>query len=273
MKRSPGLEHVASLERGLRVLQTFSRTNPQMTLSQVAALASLTPATARRSLHTLERLGYVARSGRKFLLRPRVLALGAGYLSAINADVVLQPFVDDVVNEHGGSSSVTVLDDLEIVYVAHASANRPTRLSSAPGSRYPAYATSMGRALLAHQPDTRIDGYFQRATMRKLTEYTETDPAALRRILDGVRDRGFALVENELDYGLISIAVPVYGPGGRVVAAASCSDVTVKVDGSQLVEERLPTLRAAVKRIEATLASYPQLARSVVEHHELTNAR
>jgi len=111
MAKNGPQEFVASLERGLRVLQSFSREHAQMTLSEVAALTGLSAATVRRSLHTLEGLGYIGRSGRRFLLRPKVLTLTSGYLSAINAEVVLQPFVQEVVNEVGGSSSVTVLDD------------------------------------------------------------------------------------------------------------------------------------------------------------------
>ena len=138
MAKTPkAAEFVASLERGLRVLQTFSREHPQLTLSEVAVLTGLTPATARRSLHTLEMLGYVGRTGRRFLLRPKVLAIGTGYLSAINAEVVLQPFLQEVVNELGGSASVTVLDELDIVYIAHASLNRAIRLTAGAGSRSP----------------------------------------------------------------------------------------------------------------------------------------
>ena len=105
-----------------------------------------------------------------------MLAIGTGYLSAINAEVVLQPFLQDVVNELGGSSSVTVLDDVDIVYIAHASLNRAIRLTAGAGSRYPVYPTSMGRVLLAFQPATAIDAYFERASIRKLTEHTETNP-------------------------------------------------------------------------------------------------
>jgi IclR family pca regulon transcriptional regulator len=156
MAKNSKAEFVASLERGLRVLQTFLRESiRQLTLSEVATLTELTPATARRSLHTLESLGYIGRSGRRFLLRPKVLAIGTGYLSAINAEVVLQPFLQDVVNELGGSSSVTVLDDVDIVYIAHASLNRAIRLTAGAGSRYPVYPTSMGRVLLAFQPPRR----------------------------------------------------------------------------------------------------------------------
>ena len=263
MAKSGTVEYVASLERGLRVLQTFSREHSQLTLSEVASLTGLSPATARRSLHTLELLGYVGRSGRKFLLRPKVLAISAGYLSAINAEVVLQPFLQEMVREVGGSSSVTVLDDLEIVYIAHASANRAIRLTAGAGARYPAYPTSMGRVLLAFEPAEALDSYFQRATFTRFTQFTETSPEELRKILEGIRVNGYATVQDELDYGLVSVAVPIVGPTGRVVAAANSSDVTNHVDQQALLEKRLPALRQAVRRIESTLIRHPELANSV----------
>jgi IclR family pca regulon transcriptional regulator len=256
-------EFVASLERGLRVLSTFSREHPQLTLSEVAALTDLTPATARRSLHTLEMLGYVGRTGRRFLLRPKVLAIGTGYLSAINAEVVLQPFLQEVVNEVGGSSSVTVLDEVDIVYIAHASLNRMIRLTAGAGSRYPVYPTSMGRVLLAFQPDSSIEAYFQRATLRKLTEHTETDQGLLRRILRDVRTKGYAAIQDELDYGIVSVALPIFGPHGRIVAAANCSDVTNRLDRDTMIKKRLPVLRQAVRRIEGMLTQHPELTNSV----------
>jgi IclR family transcriptional regulator, pca regulon regulatory protein len=256
-------EFVASLERGLRVLQTFSRERSQMTLSEVAAATQLSPATARRSLQTLESLGYVGRSGRRFLLRPKVLALSSGYLSAINTEVVLQPFLQDVVNQAGGSASVTILDDLEIVYIAHASMNRAIRLTAGTGTRYPAYPTSMGRVLLAFLPEPSLEAYFKAATFQKLTEHTETSPNALRKIIKEVRNRGFASIQDELDYGIVSVALPIFGPNGRVVAAANCSDVTNRMDRAAMIDKRLPILRQAVRRIEATLAQYPELAYSV----------
>src|SRR3954454_21188322 len=226
MPKSESSEFVASLERGLRVLQSFSREHSQMTLSEVAGMTKLSAATARRSLHTLESLGYVGRTGRRFLLRPKVLGLSAGYLGAINAEVVLQPFVQEVVNEVGGSSSVTILDDLEIVYLAHASQGRAIRLTAGAGARYPAYATAMGRVLLAHQSTDVVDSYFARAHLRKLTEHTETSRLALRRILKTVREKHLAAIEDELDYGLVSVALPIFGPSGQIVAAANCSDIT-----------------------------------------------
>jgi IclR family transcriptional regulator, pca regulon regulatory protein len=263
MAKNGSQEFVASLERGLRVLQSFSREHAQMTLSEVAAMTGLSAATVRRSLHTLEGLGYVGRSGRRFLLRPKVLSLTSGYLSAINAEVVLQPFVQQVVNEVGGSSSVTVLDDLDIVYLAHASQGRAIRLTAGAGARYPAYATSMGRVLLAFQPKEVVDAYFARAQLRKLTEHTETNTTTLRRILKTVRDKRMAAIEDELDYGLVSVALPIFGPSGQIVAAANCSDVSNRFDKESIIEKRLPTLRRAVRRIENMLAQFPELAASV----------
>src|SRR5262245_51122114 len=136
-------EYVASLERGLRVLQSFSRDHPAPTLSEMAALTHLSPATARRALHTLEALGYVGRLGRRFLLGPKALGIAAGYLSVINADIVLAPFLAQLVSEFGGGSSVTVLDGAEIICVARASLSQTERLAGAltVGSRCPAEAT------------------------------------------------------------------------------------------------------------------------------------
>jgi IclR family pca regulon transcriptional regulator len=262
-----GRDYVTSLDRGLRVLQTFSRDHAQLTLSEVAALTQLSPATARRSLHTLEILGYVGRSGRRFLLRPKVLSISSGYLSAINAERVLQPFLQDLVNEVGGSSSVTILDDLQIVYLAHASANRAIRLTAGVAARYPAYATSMGRVLLAFQPDWVVDAYFARASLRKMTERTETNPAALRRILKDTRAKGYTAIEDELDYGIVSVALPIFAPDGTVVAAANCADVTTRLSKSEIVKKRLPALRQAVRRIEGMLTQYPELANSVASQN------
>jgi IclR family pca regulon transcriptional regulator len=262
MNRTAAPEHVASLERGLRVLQTFSREHAQLTLSEVAALTSLSPATARRSLHTLETLGYVGRSGRKFLLRPKVLAIGAGYLSAINAEVVLQPFLQQLVSELGGSASIALLDDQDVVYIAYASGNRAIRIIAGPGARYPAYATATGRVLLAFQPRDLTEAYLRTATFQKLTNLTVTDPEALREILLEIRESGYASIQDELDYGLASVAVPVLIQG-RVIAAVACTDVIHSGSKENLVEQRLDPLRLTTRRIESALAHHPQLLMSV----------
>ena len=263
MAKNSKAEFVASLERGLRVLQTFSREHPQLTLSEVATLTELTPATARRSLHTLESLGYIGRNGRRFLLRPKVLAIGTGYLSAINAEVVLHPFLQDVVNELGGSSSVTVLDDVDIVYIAHASLNRAIRLTAGAGSRYPVYPTSMGRVLLAFQPPSAIDAYFERASLRKLTEHTETNPTDAPPHPEGCPRQGLRR-----------------HPGRtrlrhRLGVAAHLRSARAHRRRRQLLRRHEPArsrhddqeapagLRQAVRRIEGMLTQHPELVNSV----------
>lgn len=258
-------DFVVGLEHGMRVLEAFSHEHAELTLSEVASLTSLSPATARRSLFTLEALGYIGRIGRKFLLKVKVMALTSAYLTAIDAQTVLQPFLQELVDEVGGSSSVTVLNDLDILYIAHASKNRAIRLGAGVGARYPAYATSMGRVLLAHRPPHLVDDYFKRAQLTKLTDKTEVSPRKLRGILEQVRTKGHAVIEDELDYGLVSVAAPICGPNGMVVAAVNCSDVTSRLDAATLARTRLAPLRAAAKRIEMSVLKYPVLANSVLD--------
>jgi IclR family pca regulon transcriptional regulator len=121
----------------------------------------------------------------------------------------------------------------------------------------------MGRVLLAYQPDWVLDAYFRRATLQKLTEFTEINPAALRQILRDVRAQGFASIQDELDYGIASVALPIFGKSGRVVAAANCSDATSRSDKGAMVARRLPVLQQAVHRIESMLAQHPELESSV----------
>jgi IclR family transcriptional regulator, pca regulon regulatory protein len=147
--RSP--DYVSALEHGVRVLQPWSRIRAEVTLTEIARATGLVPATARRALHTLEQLGYVSQRGRLFLLRPRVVSIGMAYLRGINTRDVLEPFLWDVVDAVRGSASVAVLDDLDIVYLAHATTCRALRLS-ANGVQVPAYTTAMGCVLLAFQP-------------------------------------------------------------------------------------------------------------------------
>ena len=156
-----------------------------------------------------------------------------------------------------------MLDELDIVYIAHASLNRAIRLTAGVGSRYPVYPTSMGRVLLAFQPDTVIDAYFGRVVFQRFTEHTETNERALRKILSEVRSKGYAAIQDELDYGIVSVSLPIFAPNGRLVAAANCSDVTNRLDRDTMIKERLPVLRQAIRRIEGMLAQYPELTNSV----------
>ena len=256
-------EVMGGLAKGLEVIRAFTREHATLTLSEVAEVAGLPAATARRCLHTLEDLGYVKRSGRAFVLRPKVLELGAAYLESMNIEALTKNYLEDLASQTGDSAALTVLDDTEIVYVARASVRTLLRLEAHVGSRLPAYPTSMGRVLLAFQPESAIDAYFERTPLRRLTEQTETNPAALRRILKEVRTKGYAAIQDELDYGIVSVALPIFGPHGRIVAAANCSDVTNRLDRDTMIKKRLPVLRQAVRRIEGMLTQHPELTNSV----------
>ena len=255
-------EVMGGLAKGLEVILSFTREQPTQTLSQVAAATSLPAATARRCLHTLEELGYVARSGRTFLLRPKVLELGAAYLDSMNIEAVTRNYLEDLALRTGDSASLAVLDGTEIVYVARASLRTLLRLEAHVGSRLPAYPTSMGRVLLAGLPRERLDAYFEQARLVALTEHTVTDRRRLERLIDDCRRQGYAAVEDELAIGVVAVAVPVVDHAGRVVAALNSSGHSKKLTRTQLVRERLPVLQQVSQQISRELAHVPALSLS-----------
>ncbi len=253
-------EVMGGLAKGLEVIRTFTRERPTLTLTQVAAAAGLPAATARRCLHTLEELGYVTRSDRAFLLRPKVLELGAAYLESMNIESVTRNYLEELARETGDSASMAVLDGTEIVYVARSSARTLLRLEAHVGSRLPAYPTSMGRVLLAGLDRERLEAYFGRARLEPLTKHTVTDPRRLRRLLDDCRRDRYAAVEDELALGVVAVAVPVLDGAGRVVAALNSSGHTRRMSKARLVQERLPMLRDTSQRISLEIARLPALA-------------
>ncbi len=255
-------EVMGGLAKGLDVIRAFTRERPALTLTQVAAAAGLPAATARRCLHTLEELGYVTRSDRSFLLRPKVLELGAAYLESMNIESVTRNYLEELARETGDSASLAVLDGTEIVYVARSSARTLLRLEAHVGSRLPAYPTSMGRVLLAGLSPERLDAYFESARIEPLTEHTVTDPRRLRRLVEDCRRSGYAAVEDELALGVVAVAVPVLDTASRVVAALNSSGHTRRMTKAQLVRERLPMLRETSQRISRELAHLPALALS-----------
>ena len=209
--RQTDRDFVASLDRGLRILSAFERDEPELTLSEVAQKTGLTPATARRFLLTLKSLGYVGMNGRRFVLRPKVLDLAYSYLDSMNVDEALQPYLRELVQRTGDSSSVTVLEGTEIVYIANASVRRVVRLGAGVGSRFPAYPTAMGRVLLAYLPKEKLDVFFANQKFEMITEFTETNPDKIRKHLDKIRADGYGVVQDELEVGLVSLAVPLEG--------------------------------------------------------------
>ncbi|MFI6322417.1 IclR family transcriptional regulator C-terminal domain-containing protein [Nonomuraea sp. NPDC050556] len=232
-----------SLARGLAVLATLDRPR---TLSGAAQVTGLAPATVRRSLITLEHLGYVAASGRLFAPTPRVLDLGFAPLSRLTFEQLARPHLEELVARVHESASAAVLCGPDIQYVARVPTVRIMSVNLMVGTRLPAHCTAMGRVLLAGLPaDRRLDGIHPRA----LTPRTVTSPDALGELLDQVARDGYALVDGELEEGLRSVAVPVRGRGGEVVAAINVAMHA----GLPMDAGLLPNLLAAAAAIEADL--------------------
>lgn len=248
-------DFVQSLERGLAVITAFSADVPAQTLSEVARRTGLTRATARRLLLTLEKLGFVAKSGGRFRLLARVLDLGYAYLSALPVAELALPPMEDLSRTLHESSSAAVLDGLDVVYVARVPANRIMSIRLAVGARLPAYPTSMGRVLLADLTPEALDGYFTDVDLRPLTERTVVDETRLRELLAEVRMRGWAMVDQELEDGVRSIAAPLRDSTGRAVAALNVSTHAGRVNRERLIEEFLPALLGASRMISQALGS------------------
>ncbi|MEU8255730.1 IclR family transcriptional regulator [Micromonospora inaquosa] len=246
--RSP--EFVQSLERGLAVIRAFDGEHPQLTLSEVARRTGLTRAAARRFLLTLVELGYVHTDGRLFSLRARILELGYAYLSSLSLPEVAQRHMEALVARVHESCSVSVLDGDQVVYVARVPTKRIMTVGISVGTRFPAYATSMGRVLLAAQPVDWLDDYLATAQLRPLTRRTVTDPAKLRAVLTKIAAQGYAIVDQELEEGLRSVAAPIHGENGSVIAAVNVSAHATRGSFEMIRRELLPPLLAAAKRIE-----------------------
>jgi IclR family pca regulon transcriptional regulator len=234
---------MTSLARGLSVIRAFTGADPQLTIAEVARISGLPRAAARRCLHTLERLGYVGSDGRRYSLRPKILALGYAFMSSTPLATTLQPVLERVSERLHESCSASTLDEDEIVYIARAATRRIMSVTLNVGSRLPAYCTSMGRVLLAQLPREEIDEFLGRVRMRSITEKTITSRDVLRRVLDQVLEKGYALVDQELEIGLRSIAVPVRGATGAVIAAMNVSAQAARISRREMEGRFLPVLQ------------------------------
>lgn len=243
-----GPDFVQSLERGLAVIRAFDADSPSLTLSDVARATGLTRAAARRFLHTLVELGYVRTDGRLFSLRPRVLELGYSYLSSLSLPELALPHMERLVEQVHESCSLAVLDGGEVVYVARVPTKRIMSVAISVGTRFPAYATSMGRVLLADADPAWLQEYLSRVRMQQLTRRTVTDPAKLRTVLAKIRSQGFSLVDQELEEGLRSMAVPVRN-SDQVVAAMNVSAHISRGSAEVIRKELLPPLLEAARRV------------------------
>lgn len=246
-------DYVQSLERGLAVIRAFGAARPALRLSDVARETGLTRAAARRFLLTLVRLGYVRQDGNTFSLRPRVLELGYAYLSALSLPEVAQPHMETLVGEVNESSSVAVLDDLDIVYVARVPTQRIMTITIAVGTRLPAYATSMGRVLLAGLDPDALEERLERIEIERLTPATIPDLETLRQRIDDVRGAGWAAVDQELEQGVRSAAVPIRDATGAVVAALNVSVHATRMTMQALRRQVVPKLLRTAEAIEVDL--------------------
>lgn len=243
---------VQSLERGLSVIRAFDVEHAELTLSDVARATGLTRAAARRFLLTLVDLGYVRTDGRLFSLTPRVLELGYAYLSSLTLPQVAEPHLERLAAEVHESTSVSLLDGTDVVYVARVATSRIMRVAISVGTRFPAWATSMGRVLLAALPEEELAAHLP-DELEPFTRHTITSTDELRAELSRVRERGFALVDQELEGGLRSIATGIRDRSGRVTAAINVSSHTSRRTRENLRSEVLPRLRATAAEIEADL--------------------
>ncbi len=256
-------EFLSTLERGLRVLKAFDEDHPEMTLSEVAAKTALPPAVARRCLITLVELGYVGQHERKFLLRPAVLTIGSAFSASMQIEQVVLPPLQGLRDQTGDSASLAVMSGTNILYVAHVSTDRRFRVAAGVGTRFPFHATSLGKALAANLPEDERAALLARAPFQRFTERTVTEGPALADRLALIATRGYDSALDELDYGIVSVAVPIFGRGGRVIASINCSTSTTRISQDELVRTRLPLLRAAAGEIEGALKRWPALEASL----------
>lgn len=252
-------DYINSLARGLSVINAFSAENPQLTLSEVAEAAGLARATARRILLTLVALGYAEQRGRSFSLLPKTLDLGYAYLSSLRLPNLAEPYMEKLVADVHESSSMSVLDGHDVIYVARVPTSRIMTISLVVGSRLPAYPTSMGRVLLAGLSEEELIQYMASVKLAPLTSRTITDPERLLTVIKRVRVQGYALVDQELEDGVRSVAAPIIGSRGRVLAALNTSCHASRTDLARIRSFFLPRVMETAREISAAARSLSRI--------------
>lgn len=248
--------HVQSLERGLKILQSFSAAHPEMTLTEIATRTNLSRAATRRFLLTLEKLGYVEMDGRNFRLSIKVLDFGYSYLSSMSLPEIAQPHLERLTKIVHESASACVLDGHDIVYVARVPVRKIMSIRIGVGTRMPAHFTSMGRVLLADKSAEELKKYFDDIELEKLTEFTLSKKSAVIEEIGKVRKQGWATVDQELEFGLRSIAVPIYSLEGRVVAAINISTTTQSYTIEEMKKKILPIIKKTAEGISQDLKAW-----------------
>ena len=249
-------DYVQSLARGLAVLAAFDARHPTLGLAGIATRTGLSRAAVRRLVLTLQHLGYVRPHGREYALSPRVLELGFGCLGSLQLTDLALPLVEQLAHRVSHSCSMAVLDGQSIVYVLRVPVRRVMTVALGVGARLPAYAASMGRVLLAGLPPASLDAWLGECRPSRLTPHTVTDRRRLKRIVAEVRAQGYAYVEQELELGLCSLAVPVRDRDGNVIAALNASLPFHAAAAQHARRDVLPELRASAMAIERCLPAH-----------------
>jgi IclR family transcriptional regulator, pca regulon regulatory protein len=246
-------DFVLSLFRGLKVIESFEGHTGGRTVAEVALHTGVSRAAARRLLLTLELLGYAETDGRVFRLKPRILNLGFSYLSSASLPAIAQPFLEHLTEVLHESSSLSVLDGEQIVYIARSATKRVMSVALSVGSRLPAYCTSMGRVLLAALPEKEFSAYLDRVILKALTPKTLTDKTLFPDVIAKVRADGYALTDEELEVGLRSIAVPIIGSQGRIVASINVGVHAARVSSAELLHRVLPVLQGSAQSLARSI--------------------
>ena len=241
---------MTSLARGLAVIQAFSQRRHHLTISQLSTTTGLSRAAVRRCLYTLAKLGFAGSDdNRHFFLRPRILALGHSYISSMPLATAAQPVLEHISRQLHESCSIATLDGVDIVYIARANVTRIMSIDLGVGSRLPAFCTSMGRAILANLPPEELEAILARVEFKRYTERTITNPAKLTQALRQIRRDGYSIIDQELEHGLRSMAVPIQNPSGKVVAALNIGAHAQRVSIQDMQTKFLPHLRAAAQEL------------------------
>ncbi|MDQ0559969.1 IclR family pca regulon transcriptional regulator [Rhizobium mesoamericanum] len=246
-------DFVSGFARGLKVIEAFEETRQRLSIAEAAKLTGLDRATVRRSLLTLAELGYADYDGKFFALTPKILRLGHAYLSATPLPVLIQSHLDQLSEKAGQSASASVLDGTEIVYIARASQRRVMSINLTPGSRLPAFCASMGRVLLAALPEGEARAILSRTELKPNTPNTKTGVEELIAEFRRVREQGYAVIDQELELGLCSIAVPVENDRGQTVAAINIGAPAAHAPAADMPSRYLPLLKETQKALRLVL--------------------
>ncbi|WP_311270166.1 IclR family transcriptional regulator C-terminal domain-containing protein [Sphingobium sp. WCS2017Hpa-17] len=244
-------EFMMSLARGLAVLRCFAEQERPMTIAQASKATGLSRPAVRRCLLTLSKLGYVAQDGSNYVLQPKVMSLGYAYLSSTPLAIRAQPVLDQLRDDLGESCSLGIMDEDQVCYIARAEVSRIMSIALRVGSRLPLYATSMGRVLLSDISRADRAAYFRRTELAPITERTETRPSELHALCDRIAEEGYAIVDEELELGLRSIAVPIYGLSGSIIAALNVGTQAARVSLVDLRTAYFPVLKRRARELTA----------------------